>query len=76
MQKSEKKLDLKDYINGRKDLFTANNVVQMEEALNNFLKWHNKVVNYTNLCSDLVCERCEGKKQAEIICVDCLEELW
>ena len=33
-------LDLKKYISGREDLFTATNVVEMEEALTKFLEWH------------------------------------
>jgi len=41
------KIDLKEYINGREDLFTANNVVEMEDALTKFLEWHLKDINYT-----------------------------
>ena len=41
------KIDLKDYINGREDLFTANNVVEMEECLAKFLEWHEKAINYS-----------------------------
>ena len=34
-----------------------------------------EAINYTHCCTELVCERCESKKETEIICMDCLEEL-
>jgi len=44
------KIDLKDYISGRDDLFTATNVVEMEEALNKFVEWYETAINYTRCC--------------------------
>ena len=52
-------LDLKKYISGREDLFTATNVVEMEEALTKFLEWHKTAINYTRCCksdSELLCD--------------------
>ena len=40
------KIDLKEYISGREDLFTATNVVEMEECLTKFLEWHDKAINF------------------------------
>jgi len=46
-------IDLKEYINGREDLFTANDVVEMEDALTKFLEWYLKAINYTQCCEKL-----------------------
>ena len=46
-------IDLKEYISGREDLFTATNVVEMEECLTKFLEWHKAVISVTRSCTEL-----------------------
>ena len=47
------KIDLKEYISGREDLFTATNVAEMEECLTKFVEWYEKAINYTRCCTEL-----------------------
>ena len=68
-------LDLKKYISGREDLFTATNVVEMEEALTKFLEWHKTAINYTRCCksdSELLSEhKCKFYVNADWSCLKC-----
>tara|TARA_R110002167_G_scaffold91592_1_gene246436 strand:- start:348 stop:566 length:219 start_codon:yes stop_codon:yes gene_type:complete len=46
-------IDLKEYISGREDLFTATNVVEMEECLTKFLEWHKAAISVTRCSTEL-----------------------
>jgi hypothetical protein len=56
------KIDLKEYINGREDLFTATSVLEMEQSLTDFLKWHKEQLTLSGVVlqsEQLVCEKCD-----------------
>lgn len=67
-------IDLKEYINGREDLFTATNVVEMEECLTKFLEWHKAAISVTRCCEELKCEGCK-KPLNSGLCGGCCSSL-
>jgi len=46
-----------------------------EKEAKDFLNKHKETINFTGCCEELVCERCVGTKETEIICMACIEEL-
>ena len=58
-------IDLKEYISGREDLFTATNVVEMEECLTKFLEWHKAVISVTRCCTEFADGKCKPMVNAD-----------